>query len=390
MLIAINRVRAILLIAASAVLVSCSGNGARLDMSFEGMPDSEIVLKSLNADNSERIIDTIKTDNFGKARYFVELDEYSNPEFVSVYGNGRMLAYVIAGDGEKINVKADSSGFYGDSYSVSGSGESELLHKVEKEYARMMHRYDSLKSALGASESAGDHALSNSIKYELGGLYVDAKRKATAYVMEHLGSFSSISVLFRYIELELPLFAEGSDAVYFRSLYDSLHLRYPESGFVSLLKEEADRRLNMSLLSELLSEAGESGCPDLSLPDINSENVSLSSLKGKTVVLYFWSVNDVNQKMFNQELKSVYGKYEPEGLEIYQVCLDTDKTAWASAVRIQKLPWINVCDGLGASSAAVSAYNVTALPSIFLIDKSWTVVERDFFGSLEKTIEKYI
>ena len=146
----------------------------------------------------------------------------------------------------------------------------------------------------------------------------------------------------------------------------------------------------MSLLSELLSEAGESGCPDLSLPDINSENVSLSSLKGKTVVLYFWSVNDVNQKMFNQELKSVYGKYEPEGLEIYQVCLDTDKTAWASAVRIQELPWINVCDGLGASSAAVSAYNVTALPSIFLIDKSWTVVERDFFGSLEKTIEKYI
>ena len=47
--------------------------------------------------------------------------------------------------------------------------------------------------------------------------------------------------------------------------------------------------------------------------------------------------------------------------------MNPDKSAWASVVKAQKLPWINVNDGLGAASPSVMLYNVAEVPSSFLI-----------------------
>ena len=73
--------------------------------------------------------------------------------------------------------------------------------------------------------------------------------------------------------------------------------------------------------------------------------------------------------MFNQDvLLPIYKTYHPKGLEIYSVSLDTDKGVWASAVKNQDLPWINVCDGRGAATLAVSLYNITkGLPVAYMI-----------------------
>ena len=72
--------------------------------------------------------------------------------------------------------------------------------------------------------------------------------------------------------------------------------------------------------------------------------------------------------MFNLDvLKPVYDDYHKKGFEIYQVALDTDKAGWANVLKEQNLPWINVCDGLGAGSPYVLLYNIGALPSTFII-----------------------
>ena len=72
--------------------------------------------------------------------------------------------------------------------------------------------------------------------------------------------------------------------------------------------------------------------------------------------------------MFNQEiLKPLYNDYHKKGFEIYQVALDTDKGTWANVIKEQNTPWINVCDGLGASSPYVLLYNIGAVPSTFII-----------------------
>ena len=74
--------------------------------------------------------------------------------------------------------------------------------------------------------------------------------------------------------------------------------------------------------------------------------------------------------MFNQDvLIPLYKTYHPKGLEIYAISLDTDKGVWASAVKSQELPWINVCDGLGAASPSVYLYNLSkGFPVAYIIE----------------------
>ena len=66
-------------------------------------------------------------------------------------------------------------------------------------------------------------------------------------------------------------------------------------------------------------------------------------------------------------LLPLYKDFHDRGFEIFSICVTPDKPEWASSVLAQKLPWINVNDGLGGASPAVVTYNVTAVPNSFLI-----------------------
>jgi peroxiredoxin len=116
--------------------------------------------------------------------------------------------------------------------------------------------------------------------------------------------------------------------------------------------------------------------PNICLPGLDGQDVCLSSLKGKTIILSFWHSSNVDMRLDNRELQEMYNRYSPRGLEIYQVGLDTDKTAWATGIRDQDLPWISVCDGLGIYSPAVTTYNVVEIPTFFIIDKEGNIRQR--------------
>ena len=98
--------------------------------------------------------------------------------------------------------------------------------------------------------------------------------------------------------------------------------------------------------------------------------MKISDLDSKMIIVYFWQAADASQKMFNQDvLLPLYKTYHPKGLEIYSISLDTDKGVWASAVKSQGLPWVNVCDGLGAASPVVGLYNISrGLPVAYVIE----------------------
>ena len=128
------------------------------------------------------------------------------------------------------------------------------------------------------------------------------------------------------------------------------------------------RRYGYLELEARLQDAQEVGFPDIVLPDINAQKIKLSEVDSKVIMVYFWTVNDAAQKMFNLDfLKSIYDDYHKKGFEIYQIALDPDKTQWAQVVKQQNLPWINVCDALGADSPYVTLYNLAALPAAFII-----------------------
>ena len=84
-------------------------------------------------------------------------------------------------------------------------------------------------------------------------------------------------------------------------------------------------------------------------------------------MLYFWATSD-EQKLFNMDtLIPIYNEFHGRGFEIYGVSLDVDKSALASVVRAQQLPWINVCDTRGNTSPYINLYGLSTLPTAFFL-----------------------
>ena len=348
-------------IAASAAIalasVSCA-HVANIEGTLEQAPSSEVVVKLLDV-NKYEVLDTVAVDAAGKFSYKVEVEE-GKPEFIYLFKGDRKIASLLLSEGEKVVVKADTLG----NYTVAGSPESEKLAQVEKEYSAVVAKLDALVERLqGASD--GEVAEINKNIYNE---YVAYYRGRVKYVMENCKSLTSVPVFFQVLGDNVPVFGQVTDALHFSNICDSLETVYPESKYVKALRKEADARFSRMQLGARLGAAEEIGFPDITLPDTKGNKMRLSDVDAKVIVLHFWTATEATQKMFNVDvLAPLYEKYNKKGLEIYQVSLDPDKGLWANVVKEQKLPWISVCDGLGANSPYTVLYNVAALPATYII-----------------------
>ena len=73
-------------------------------------------------------------------------------------------------------------------------------------------------------------------------------------------------------------------------------------------------------------------------------------------------------------MREIYNKYHAQGLEIYQISLDTDEHFWKQ--QTAALPWISVRETEGLSSRSLMVYNVQSLPEFFIIDRGNNLVKR--------------
>ena len=125
---------------------------------------------------------------------------------------------------------------------------------------------------------------------------------------------------------------------------------------------------------------------DFTLEDINGKQLTLSSLRGRYVMLDFWGSWCVNCIAAFPDMKAFYEHYRDK-LEILGVAFHDTKDKWKAAVEKNKLPWKLVIDTEGADSVA-ERYGIIAAPTYVLIDPEGKVVEWTI-GSHE-SIEEYL
>ncbi len=346
-------------LAAAAALVAACTPAAKIDGVVESAPSSEVIVKLLDVNRYE-VLDTVKTDASGRFSYKVDVEK-GQPEFVYIFYKDTKIASLLLESGDAVMVTSDTLGFY----EVEGSDECVKLAQVENDHAATMGRLGAISSRI---EKATDPEVVSALAKDMTREYVQYYRNSVKYVLENSKSLTSVPVLYQNFGADLPVFAQSTDALHFRTVADSLETVYPESKYVKALRKEAERRSGYLELQAKLANAEEIGYPDIELPDINARKIKLSEVDAKVIMVYFWSATDANQKMFNLDvLKSLYDDYHKRGFEIYQVALDPDKASWAQVVKQQNLPWINVCDGLGGNSPYVLTYNLAGLPSAYII-----------------------
>lgn len=341
-----------------AIAVSCART-AEVEAVVTDLASSDVIVKLLDI-NRFSVLDTVAVDADGKFSYKVQVQK-GQPEFIYLFHGDRKIASLILQFGDKVSVVADTLG----NYTVEGSDESAKLLHVEKEYAAAVAKMNAL--ALRAEEAVSpDYAVQ--LRQQLAQEYVRYYRGRVKYVMENAASLSVVPVFYQTFGSDLPVFAQQTDAIHFKNAADSLALVYPQSKYVKALRQEADRRFGYLELENRLAAAEPIGFPEVELPDLQGQKRKLSEVDSKVVLIQFWTVTDLQQKMFNLDvLKPLYEDFHDKGFEIYQVSLDIDKGLWAQVVKQQQHPWISVCDSRGAASPYAGSYNIQVLPALYII-----------------------
>ncbi len=368
-------------LAAVFFVVSC-GPKAVIDGNVEAFASSDVVVKLLDV-NKYKVLDTVAVNASGKFTYELEMEE-GQPEFVYLYHGDRKVASLLLEAGDKVTVHTDTLGIC----KVEGSEESLKLATVEADFAAAKSALISISDKLMSAdaEQAGE------LRGQLSRAYIDYYRSRVLYIMQNSRSLTVVPVLFQNLTETLPVFGQATDAIHFANAADTLETVYPDSKYVKALRKEAQRRVSQMELAAKLSTAQEVNYLDIELPDSNGKKVKLSDIHKRLTLVYFWTAEDAYQKMLNLDvLAPLYHKYHSKGFDIYQVSLDVDIGMWARVMREQKLPWTNVSDISGGASHYVMAYNLTKLPSAFLISgdgMSGATIHN--VASLSATIEKLL
>lgn len=115
--------------------------------------------------------------------------------------------------------------------------------------------------------------------------------------------------------------------------------------------------------------------PDIVLESPTGEKISLSSLRGKVVLIDFWAAWCPPCRRENPNLVKLYRQFKDKefvngsGFTIYSISLDKNREEWTAAIEKDSLEWdTHVSDLKGRQSAPAVKYEVRSIPINFLID----------------------
>ena len=294
--------------------------------------------------------------------------------------------------GEELTVMADYNNF-DTNYTVAGSEESEYLRQLVSKIKDTRERLQNLNDAYGSLSNVTEEQASEYIAKRKA-IIKDQRDYSIQFIIEHLTSLASIYAIYQEITEGQYVLGENRDIQYMKIVADSVSKVYPDvdlvRSFVNDARDAEQRFYNLKGFSEKLKEAGV-GIPDIILPNTEGDSISLSSLKDKTVLVYFWSAMSKESRNLNPQLKQIYDKNKEKGFEIYAIALDNSKELWKRAIRYDELDWINVSELTYPESKAAIIFNVNVIPSTFLLNKQGEVVARDIYGQeLQKWLDNML
>jgi peroxiredoxin len=294
------------------------------------------------------------------------------------------FAFVI-NDAPKVIVNADAKN--PNDYIVEGSPGSKSLKSFSQNASNkwtglylLGRDMDSLKKT-GASDS-----VLISVNNRGQSLLDDLKKYVSGFIKNSSDPVTSVWALGTYSQV----FSMDD----YQALLDGIVKKFPEHKGIAAIKEMNDRQVALAKQkSEQVQETNWVGkqAPELSLPDINGNEIKLSSYKGKYVLVDFWASWCLPCRKENPNVVHAYNKYKDKNFTIFGVSLDKEKEDWLEAIQRDKLSWTHVSDLQEWKSVAVSAYGVSAIPFNVLVDPGGTVIAQSLRGTeLERKLDEVL
>ena len=316
-------------------------------------------------------LDSIKLAPGGKFKFTEKRPEY--PDFYRLRLNNQLINFAVDST-ETISFVADA-GTFATSYSVEGSENSKAIKVIT------LAQLDANQAISRLRKEYEDKMISDTT-YRMKVLAAaDAyKEVARKYIYSAPMSTAAYFALFQQIDglLFFDLY-DRKDVKAYGAVATSYNHTYPESPrskhlynltLQSMKVLRAQRPVDYSNV-----ETKEISFLDIELPDVRGEVVKLATVApGKVVLINFTAYQTEWSPALNMALGELYTKYHDQGLEIYQVSLDSDFHFWRNGA--SNLPWVTVHDPQSVYSQVAGLYNVKQLPALFILDRKGNLVKR--------------
>ncbi len=316
-------------------------------------------------------LDSIKLAPGGKFKFTEKRPEY--PDFYRLRLNNQLINFAVDST-ETISFVADA-GTFATSYSVEGSENSKAIKAIT------LAQLDANQAISRLRKEYEDKMISDTT-YRMKVLAAaDAyKEVARKYIYSAPMSTAAYFALFQQIDglLFFDLY-DRKDVKAYGAVATSYNHTYPESPrskhlynltLQSMKVLRAQRPVDYSNV-----ETKEISFLDIELPDVRGEVVKLSTVApGKVVLINFTAYQTEWSPALNMALGELYTKYHDQGLEIYQVSLDSDFHFWRNGA--SNLPWVTVHDPQSVYSQVAGLYNVKQLPALLILDRKGNLVKR--------------
>jgi alkyl hydroperoxide reductase subunit AhpC len=158
--------------------------------------------------------------------------------------------------------------------------------------------------------------------------------------------------------------------------FASIRPNDPRTQYLTTIFLQGKAKINPSLVKTREIEAETTGIIDIERYDNKGKLHKLSDVagKGKVTVLSFTQYGIEASPAYNVILNKVYQSYHSQGLEIYQLSFDDEEVTWKQTAK--NLPWISVWNANTDGLDVLVKYNISALPTTFIIDRNGDIVAR--------------
>ena len=346
-----------------------------------------IYIKRIDVDTPV-LIDSSKISKKGEFRFKIK-DLESN--FYQLGFSSSDFITLLTEPGEKIKLEFTGKNLF-EKYSVKGSSGSDKIQLLDLTLNETKRKLDSLSTLYNKiSGEPGFDVKGPAIDEEFKRLIKKQRTKNISFIINNINSLASIKALYQKINSNTYVLYDQHDLQYLKIVTDSLTRHYPKSKQVQALARDFKNEMNQ-MYADQIEKMSNNLTPaklDPGLKNIDGKKIALSSLKGKYVLLTFWSYRSKECVEENLQLKDFYKLYNKKGFEIYQINLDENESEWKKAVRFDELPWISTREDDPQNPKNALLFNVKTLPTNFLFDKEGKITASNLhYKSLQLKLEQ--
>jgi peroxiredoxin len=372
-------IKASLILLAGCILVACSSDKEKeeatgpsnVTLKLTGTAGGKLVLQQLR-DKSWFTVDS--TMNYqGSATYSVTSPE---SDYYRVLDTANNYAIIILEPGKTITVEGDLKDMIKTFKSPDSKVNTEYYDFQRKLSVVLIHEEEWVKKYKGFMQSP---ATEDSATYYFT-LLEEMQNKSDAFIKSYIDSIMpsfAVYTMTGYLRIEKEF-----DYVY--KLADRIKNEMPDSKYSRLFVGEISRMKAYKDEQAAKDAQGKAAigkqAPNFTLHDRSGKSVSLSSLKGKYVLIDFWASWCGPCRSESPNMVKLYQKFKDKNFEILGVSLDGSEDAWNGAIEKDGLTWLHVSDLMQWNSPVVSMYGIEGIPATVIVDPSGVIVAKNLRG----------